>query len=107
MRLGCDARRKWRNRQRASERKGTRPVIERACETEEPTNDEEQPQESPRWISIREAARRANLPSRTLYNWIAAGTWPVRVFKYSEHTYRVRLDEFEQWLAARRAEQGE
>jgi predicted DNA-binding transcriptional regulator AlpA len=60
----------------------------------------------PELITVREAARRANIPSRTLYRWIENKTWPVRVFKYSEHVYHVRVDELEAWLAARRAERG-
>lgn len=74
-----------------------------AEEADMPDDDETKPQ----WITVREAARRAGLPSRTVYHWIRAGTWPVRVVKYSETRMQVRVDEFDAWLAARRAERGE
>jgi predicted DNA-binding transcriptional regulator AlpA len=61
-------------------------------------------EEPAQWITVPEAARRAHVPSRTVYHWIEAGTWPVRVVKYSEKRLQVRLDEFEVWLAARQAE---
>lgn len=82
--------------------------MQRACDTDdEPTEEPSPPTDQPQWITPREAARRANVPPRTLYNWIRSGKWPVRVVRYSESTYQVRLDEFEAWLAARRAERDE
>jgi hypothetical protein len=60
--------------------------------------------DEPEFITVAEAARRANIPPRTLQRWVKKRTWPVRVFKYSEHVQHVRVDEFEVWLSARRAE---
>jgi excisionase family DNA binding protein len=50
------------------------------------------------WISVREAARLMGVPSRTLYNRIKAGTWPVRVVEFGYRNLRVSRSEFEGWL---------
>lgn len=50
------------------------------------------------WISVREAARQMGVPSRTLYNRIKAGTWPVRVVEFGYRNLRVSRSEFEGWL---------
>jgi excisionase family DNA binding protein len=52
----------------------------------------------PRWISIREAARRAGLPYSTLNDWIKRGVWPVRVAELGPRRYRVNVAELESWL---------
>jgi excisionase family DNA binding protein len=61
----------------------------------------------PKWITIRQAARRSGIPTRTLYNWIEQGTWPVRVVNLGERKRRVRLEDFERWLESLDGEDGE
>jgi excisionase family DNA binding protein len=57
---------------------------------------------SEQWISVPEAARRVNVPARTLYNWIKAGSWPVRVTQ-SDGQYRVNVAALNAWLNSLRA----
>ena len=61
----------------------------------------------PQWITIRECARRAGIPFRTMYNWVESGSWPVRVVSMGENRQRVRLDEFQRWLDSLNADHGE
>jgi excisionase family DNA binding protein len=60
----------------------------------------ERAQDRPGYISVRQAARRAKVPDRTLYHWIEAGTWGVRVVKL--HNRRLLVDEadLERWITS-------
>ena len=60
----------------------------------------------PGCITVKEAAKRAGIPSRTLYSWIKKGSWPVKVYKFQLHgagrlVCEVDLASFETWLAMR------
>lgn len=54
--------------------------------------------ERPRWITIPEAARRAGVPKRTMYNWLGSGKCGVTVHPYGDREYRLLEDEFDRWL---------
>jgi excisionase family DNA binding protein len=52
------------------------------------------------WISVREAAARAEVSRQTIHNWIALGRIHLLA---TDDGYRINADEFEQFLAMRRA----
>ena len=66
--------------------------------------DQESNESPAQWITIREAARRAGIPYRTLYHWVEADVWPVRVVRLGKRRLRVDAASFESWLLKLRAE---